>query len=129
MRKERLFYCNANVIVEWNEKENGYNYNLVSYSTKICTVVIDYDDEGRENITVKLWRYQSNTSQKHIRKFAKWLMLNISDGIAGVIVDKLQTYLVKEQYNYGTYDGIFHVYDLNREQLKERGFQYGYSDL
>lgn len=125
--KERLFNCSAHM--EWNEKENGYNYNLVSYSTKICTVDIDYDDGGWENITVKLWCYQSNTSQKHIRKFAEWLRLNISDGTAGVIVDILQTYLVKEQYNYGTYDGIFHVYDLNREQLKERGFQYGHSDL
>lgn len=129
MRKERLFYCNANVIVEWSEKKNGYNYSLISYNTKICTVVIAVDCKGWENITVKLWRYPSNTSQAHIHKFAKWLRQNIVGSTAGSIVELLQRYLVATKSNYGKYDGEFKVFDLNCEQLKERGFQYGYSDL
>ena len=128
MRK-RLFKCSANVIIEWNEKENGNNYSLISYSTKICNVVIAVDCDGWEDITVKLWRYPSITSQKHIHKFAKWLRQNIIGSRAGSIVELLQRYLVQKQINYGTYDGQFNAYDLNCEQLKKRGFEYGYSDL
>lgn len=125
--KKRLFKCTASV--ELSEKENGYNYNLISYNTKICTVVIAVDCEGCEDITVKLWRYPSNTSQRHIHKFVKWLRQNIVGSSAGNIVELLQHYLVKTKSNYGKYDGQFKVFDLNCEQLKKRGFQYGYSDL
>lgn len=115
--------------IEYGEKENGYNYNLISYNTKICTVVIAVDCDGWEDITVKLWRYPSNTSQKHIYKFAKWLRQNIVVSTAGTIVETLQNYLVEKQSNYGKYDGQFSVFNLNYEQLKKCGFQYGYSDL
>lgn len=125
--RERLFKCTA--YVEFDKKENGYNYNLISYNTKICTVVIAVDCEGWENITVKLWRYPSITSQKHIHTFAKWLRQNIVGSTAGSIVELLQDYAVEKRCNYGIYDGLFKVFNLNREQLKKRGFQYGYSDL
>lgn len=125
--RERLYKCSAHI--EFDEKENGYNYNLISYNTKICTVVIAVDCEGWENITVKLWRYSSNTSQQHIRKFAKWLRHNIQGSSVGRIVELLQDCAVKKRCNYGIYDGLFKAFNLNREQLKKRGFQYGYSDL
>lgn len=125
--KKRLFKCSA--YIEYSEKENGYNYNLISHNTKICKVVIAVDCDGYEDINVKLWRYPSKTSQKHIYKFAQWLRQNIVRSIAGSIVEELQHYLVEKQSNYGRYDGQFSVFNLNYEQLKKCGFQYGYSDL
>ena len=125
--EKRLYSCRAYIKIY--ENNNGYNYELISYNTKICTVVIDYDNEGWEEINVKLWRYPSNTSQKHIHKFAEWLRQNIVGSSAGSIVELLQRYLVATKSNYGKYDGQFKVFDLNCEQLKKCGFQYGYSDL
>ena len=123
--KKRLFKCSA--YVEWSEKENGYNYNLISYNTKICTVVIMVDCDGCEDITVKLYRYRSNTTQSHIHKFAKWLQQNIVGSSAGHIVELLQRRLVRRRANYGVYDGQFNVFDLNWGQLKQRGFEYNKS--
>lgn len=125
--KKRLFKCSA--YIEYGEKESGYNYNLISYNTKICTVVIAVDCDGWEDINVKLWRYPTITSQQHIYKFAKWLRQNIVGSIAGSIVELLQHYLVEKQSNYGKYDGQFSVFSLTRGQLKKCGFQYGHSDL
>lgn len=120
--KKRLFKCTASV--ELSEKENGYNYNLISYNTKICTVVIAVDCEGWEDITVKLWRYPSNTSQQHIHKFVKWLRQNIVGSSAGRIVEHLQDMLVEFKCNYGTYDGFFNIHNYNISELKKLGFEY-----
>lgn len=124
---KRLYNCNAHI--ELYENNSGYNYNLISYNTKICEVIIDIDCDGQENIRVKLWRYSSVTSQQHIRKFVKWLRQHISKSKAGVIVSILQEHLVKKGYNYGTYNGLFNFFNLNSEQLEFRGFKYGYSNL
>ena len=125
--KKRLYSCSA--YIELYENKNGYNYELISYNTKICKVIIYVDCDGYEDIRVKLWRFPSATSQKHIRKFAKWLEQHIRYSKAGVIVNILQSRLIENRFNYGIYKDGFVVLNLSCEQLKERGFAYGYIDL
>lgn len=125
--KKRLYYSNA--YYEINTVGNTAILKLISYSTKICEIKVEFMPY-LPNVYIKLWRYPTITSQKHIRKFAKILQKNKDFRFAGRLLDCLQDYLVKHKFNYGVYGNTkFFGYNASAKTLRNSGFEYGYSDL
>ena len=125
----RLYYSSA--YYEINTSGNTVILKLISYSTKICEIKVEFVPY-LPNVYIKLWRYPTITSQQHIRKFAKMLQKNFgfNFGFAGRLLECVQDYLVENKFNYGGYDNTkFFGYNAAAKTLKNNGFEYGHSDL
>ena len=125
---KKLYQCNAYYTID--EINNRVRICLVSYSTKVVEIKCRNINHNANDIGIKTYRYPSDTTAQHIRKFIKLLKTSKEFLPVGEILERLIDCLVRRRFNFGIYAcGTVWGINADYKMLKRNGFEFGQHDL